>query len=71
MRGIGLIRILLWGLLESERLNRRAAADRFLAATAVVYQLTLVTADTPLFACRDISLLRNKTGAGHRNVPEA
>ena len=40
------------------RLKHRNPADRFLAATAMVYQLTLVTADRQLFRCRDISVLR-------------
>ena len=41
------------------KLKHQDPADRFLAATAMVYQLTLVTADKTLFACRDISVLRN------------
>jgi PIN domain nuclease of toxin-antitoxin system len=40
------------------RLRHQDLADRFLAATAMVYQLTLVTADRQLFGCRDISILR-------------
>jgi PIN domain nuclease of toxin-antitoxin system len=40
------------------RLRHQDPADRFLAATAMVYQLTLVTADRRLFGCRDISVLR-------------
>lgn len=39
-------------------LKHQDPADRFLAATAMVYQLTLVTADRQLFGCRDISVLR-------------
>jgi PIN domain nuclease of toxin-antitoxin system len=35
-------------------------ADRFLAATAWVYALTLVTADRRLFAFRSVSILRNR-----------
>ena len=35
-------------------------ADRFIAATAVVYDLTLVTADDRLLACRQYSTLANK-----------
>lgn len=35
-------------------------ADRFLAATALVYDLTLVTADDRLLATRGISTLPNK-----------
>lgn len=42
------------------KLRHRDPADRFLAATAMVCQLTLVTADKNLFACRDISVLRNR-----------
>lgn len=42
------------------KLRHQDPADRFLAATAMVYQLTLVTADKTLFACRGISVLRNK-----------
>ena len=41
------------------KLRHQDPADRFLAATAMVYQLTLVTADKILFTCRDISVLRN------------
>ena len=41
------------------KLRHQDPADRFLTATAMVYQLTLVTADKTLFACRDISVLRN------------
>lgn len=40
-------------------LKHEDSADRFLAATALIYDLTLVTADKRLFACRDISILRN------------
>lgn len=35
-------------------------ADRFLAATAKIYNLTLVTADQNLLACPDIQLLENR-----------
>jgi PIN domain nuclease of toxin-antitoxin system len=42
------------------KLRLQDPADRFLAATAVVYQLTLVTADKTFFTCRDIAILRNK-----------
>ena len=34
--------------------------DRFLAATAKIYNLTLVTADQNLLACPDIQLLENR-----------
>jgi PIN domain nuclease of toxin-antitoxin system len=42
------------------KLKQQDPADRFLAATAMVYQLILVTADKTYFTCRDISVLRNK-----------
>jgi PIN domain nuclease of toxin-antitoxin system len=42
------------------KLRHQDPADRFLAATAMVYQLTLVTADKNLFSCRGISVLRNR-----------
>ncbi len=35
-------------------------ADRFLAATALVYNLVLVTADDRLIHCKNISILKNK-----------
>jgi PIN domain nuclease of toxin-antitoxin system len=35
-------------------------ADRFIAATAVVHDLTLVTGDDRLLGCRQISVLANK-----------
>jgi PIN domain nuclease of toxin-antitoxin system len=35
-------------------------ADRFIAATALVYDLTLVTGDDRLLGCRQISVLANK-----------
>jgi PIN domain nuclease of toxin-antitoxin system len=41
-------------------LPQQNRADRFLAATAFVYDLTLVTADDRLFATRGISTLANK-----------
>ncbi len=40
-------------------LSHQDPADRFIAATAVVYDLTLVTADARLLACHEISLLGN------------
>ena len=48
--------------IQSRTMNLRQQdpADRFLAATAMVYQLTLVTADAMFFRCRDISILRNR-----------
>lgn len=44
------------------KLRHQDPADRFLAATAMVYQLTLVTADRNLFGCHDISILRAAGG---------
>jgi PIN domain nuclease of toxin-antitoxin system len=41
------------------RLPRRDPADRFLLATAKVFELTLVTADEHLLKSRDVSLLAN------------
>ena len=35
-------------------------ADRFLAATALVYELTLVTVDQRLFESRELSVLSNE-----------
>jgi PIN domain nuclease of toxin-antitoxin system len=35
-------------------------ADRFIAATAIVYDLTLVTADDRLLGCRQYSTLANR-----------
>ena len=48
--------------LETNRvqLPHRDPADRFLAATARVFGLTLVTADERLLALRDVSLLANQ-----------
>lgn len=40
------------------RLPHRDPADLFLAATAKVFDLTLVTSDTHLLAAREISVLR-------------
>jgi PIN domain nuclease of toxin-antitoxin system len=40
------------------RLPHRDPADMFLAATAKVYDLTLVTSDARLLAAKEISLLR-------------
>jgi len=45
-------------LSRSLKLKSQDPADRFLAATAMVYKLTLVTADRSLLGCRDISVLR-------------
>jgi PIN domain nuclease of toxin-antitoxin system len=42
------------------RLPHRDHADRFLAATAKVLGLTLVTADQRLLACRGITVLVNR-----------
>lgn len=48
---------------ESRRvvLPHQDPADRFLAATAAVYDLTLVTADVRLLQARGISTLPNRT----------
>lgn len=45
-------------LSRSLKLKNQDPADRFLAATAMVYKLTLVTADSSLMGCRCISILR-------------
>ena len=47
---------------ESRRveLPHRDPADRFLAANAKVYGLTLVTADAELLGCPDIEVLPNR-----------
>jgi PIN domain nuclease of toxin-antitoxin system len=50
------------------RLRHQGPADRFLAATAMVYQLTLVTADRQLFGCRDISVLKATNRAMNKRV---
>jgi PIN domain nuclease of toxin-antitoxin system len=42
------------------KLTHEDPADRFLAATAFIYDLTLVTADKRLFVCEDISILKNR-----------
>lgn len=42
-------------------LSHQDPSDRFIAATAIVYDLTLVTADTRLLACSDLSVLDNTT----------
>ena len=41
-------------------LQHQDPADRFLAATAIVYGLTLVTADKRLMTSRDFSVLSNE-----------
>ncbi len=48
--------------LESHKVDlpHRDPADRILAATAIVYQLTLVTADRNLLACESLSVLANQ-----------
>jgi PIN domain nuclease of toxin-antitoxin system len=45
---------------RSLKLKHQDPADRFIAATAMIYNLTLVTADKRLAACKDISVLRNR-----------
>lgn len=42
---------------QSIRLEHRDPADRFLAATALVYDLTLVTMDRRLMECGDVRVL--------------
>ena len=42
------------------RLDHRDPADRFLLATAKVFELTLVTADVHLLKARDVSILANR-----------
>lgn len=42
------------------RLLHRDPADRFLLATAKVFELTLVTADEHLLKARDVSMLANR-----------
>lgn len=46
--------------LPSIRLPHRDPADAFLAATAKVFGLTLVTADARLFALKEIPILANR-----------
>ena len=41
-------------------LTHKDPADRFLAATAIVYDLTLTTADKNLLRCRQFKMLANK-----------
>lgn len=41
-------------------LPQRDPVDRFLAATAMVYNLTLITADERLMQCNKVSILKNK-----------
>ena len=45
---------------RSIALDRKDPADRFIAATAQVFGLTLVTADARLLACPDIETLPNR-----------
>ncbi len=42
------------------RLRHRDPADRFLLATAKVFELTLVTADERLLKARDVSVMANR-----------
>ena len=42
------------------RIANRDPADRFLLATAKVFELTLVTADQHLLKVRDVSVLANR-----------
>ena len=41
-------------------LEHRDPADRFIAAAAKVFELTLATADGRLLQCRDIEVLPNR-----------
>ena len=41
-------------------LEHQDPADRFIVATAKVFDLTLVTADARLLRCRDIEVLPNR-----------
>lgn len=55
--------IWVWALKRSERLGKRVAralGDRFLAATAAVYDLTLVTADDRLLRGKGFRTLANR-----------
>ena len=45
---------------EGLRLGHRDPADRFIMATALVYELTLVTADKRLAKGREVPVLTNK-----------
>jgi PIN domain nuclease of toxin-antitoxin system len=51
------------------RLPRRDLADRFLLATAKVFELTLVTADEHLLQSRDVSVLANRESRCWQSVP--
>ncbi|HVE65427.1 MAG TPA: PIN domain-containing protein [Thermoanaerobaculia bacterium] len=42
------------------RLSHQDPVDRFLAATAIVHELTLVTADERLLRMKDVALLANR-----------
>lgn len=44
---------------EALRLSHKDPADRFIVATAVVYELTLVTADNQLMKGRQVPVLAN------------
>ena len=45
---------------RSLKTRHRDPVDRFLAATAVVFELTLITADASLLAMKDVDLLPNR-----------
>ncbi len=45
---------------RSIALDHKDPADRFIAASALVFGLTLVTADARLFDCPDIEVLANR-----------
>lgn len=48
------------------RTRHRDPVDRFLVATAMVFDLTLVTADAAVLAIKDASLLPNRTARKRR-----
>lgn len=56
---------------ETIRLGHDDPADRFLVATALVYELTLVTADRRLLRSRQVATLANtrRVHRGHREPP--
>ena len=54
--------------IASRRLKtrHRDPVDRFLVATAIVFDLTLVTADTTLLGLKDVELLPNRGKRGRK-----
>jgi PIN domain nuclease of toxin-antitoxin system len=49
--------------------RHRDPVDRFLVATALVFELTLVTADTELLAMKGVPLLANRPARGRATSP--